>query len=73
MSNLFSVRVKELRKEHKTPQKEIADALGISPRAYRFYESGDRYPDFEGLLILADFYGVSLDYLAGRSELRERK
>lgn len=72
MSQLFSQRLKELRKEQKTPQQQIADALGISPRAYRFYESGDRFPDFQGLIILADFFDVSLDYLVGRSDDRKR-
>ena len=68
MNSYFSTRLKELRKEKKTPQQEIADALGISARAYRFYESGDRYPDFQGLIILADFFDVSIDYLVGRSD-----
>lgn len=68
--NLFAVRLQELRKEKKVPQKELADYLGISVRAYHYYEEGKRYPDFQGLLALADFYGVSLDYLVGRTEQR---
>lgn len=42
--------------------------LGISTRAYQYYESGERYPDFEGLLALADYFQVSIDYLVGRSD-----
>lgn len=66
--DLFAVRLQELRKEKKVPQKELAERLGISVRAYHYYEEGKRYPDFQGLLTLADFYGVSLDYLVGRTE-----
>ena len=47
--------------------------LGISCRAVQSYERGERYPDFKGLLRLADYFDVSLDYLAGRSESRERR
>lgn len=68
--DLFAVRLQELRKEKKVPQKELAERLGISVRAYHYYEEGKRYPDFQGLLTLADFYGVSLDYLVGRTEQR---
>ena len=68
--DLFAVRLQELRKEKKVPQKELAERLGISVRAYHYYEEGQRYPDFQGLLTLADFYGVSLDYLVGRTEQR---
>lgn len=68
--DLFAVRLQELRKEKKIPQKELAERLGISVRAYHYYEEGKRYPDFQGLLTLADFYGVSLDYLVGRTEQR---
>lgn len=68
--DLFAVRLQELRKEKKVPQKELAERLGISVRAYHYYEEGKRYPDFQGLLTLAEFYGVSLDYLVGRTEQR---
>ena len=68
--DLFAFRLQELRKEKKVPQKELAECLGISVRAYHYYEEGKRYPDFQGLLALADFYGVSLDYLVGRTDRR---
>ena len=68
--DLFAVRLQELRKEKRVPQKELAERFGISVRAYHYYEEGKRYPDFQGLLTLADFYGVSLDYFVGRTEQR---
>ena len=68
--DLFAKRVKELRTEKKIPQKELAEQLGITVRAYQYYEEGKRYPDFQGLLALADYYAVSLDYLVGRTDQR---
>lgn len=46
--------------------KNVADKIGISPRGYRFYESGDRQPNVTKLIKIADVLDVSLDYLTGR-------
>lgn len=73
MNTLFSERLKKLRISTKSPQSDIARTLGISTRAYRFYESGDRYPDFHGLIALADYFNVSIDYLVGRSDDSNRR
>ena len=67
----FSERLKELRKERKISQKALGDLLGISDRNIRFYESGEHRPDFEGLLLLAEYFSVSIDYLVGRTDNRE--
>ncbi|MCI9158910.1 MAG: XRE family transcriptional regulator, partial [Lawsonibacter sp.] len=37
------------------------------------YEYATRYPEFPGLIAIADFFDVSLDYLVGRSDVRERR
>ena len=66
--NLFKERLKELRTARRATQKELGEYLGISTRAYQYYEQGERYPDFEGLLALADYFKVSIDYLVGRSD-----
>ena len=66
----FSIVLRELRKEKKVSQRELGELLGISDRNIRFYESGEHRPDFEGLLKLAAFFDVSLDYLVGRSDER---
>ena len=66
----FAVRLKELRAEKKIAQKDLAERLGVTVRAYRYYEEGKRFPDFQGLLTLADCFQVSLDYLAGRTDER---
>ena len=62
----FSIRLKELRTKKQVPQQQLADLLGISTRALRFYEDGSREPKIEGLIKLANFFDVTLDYLVGR-------
>jgi len=69
----FNKILKELRNNRNIVQKDIADVLGISVRAYQHYETGTRFPDFQGLITLADYFDVSLDYLVARSNTRERQ
>lgn len=66
--SIFSERLLFLRTERNLSQKTCAKELQISPRAYIYYESGERYPQLPALVRIADFYGVSLDYLAGRTD-----
>jgi transcriptional regulator with XRE-family HTH domain len=66
-------RLKELRQKHKVSQQELSDLLDVSTRAWRFYEAGDREPTITGLIALADYFNVSLDYLVGRSDDPKRK
>ena len=61
-------RLKELRKSRNIGQKTLADMLGISLRAYQFYESGAYDPALPNLIALADYFQVSIDYLVGRSD-----
>lgn len=42
-------------------------------RTYQGYEYGESYPEVAKLIAIADFFDVSLDYLVGRSEVRERR
>ncbi|MCG4528191.1 helix-turn-helix domain-containing protein [Intestinimonas massiliensis] len=65
---VFSVRLREMRLKKGFRQKDMADLLGITPRAYQYYEEGKRYPDFRGLLLLAEHLNVSIDYLVGRTD-----
>lgn len=66
----LSERLHELRKERKLTQEDAAKEMEIALRSYRRYETGERLPDAEVLVRVADFYGVTLDYLVGRSEKR---
>ena len=65
---VFSVRLREMRLKKGFRQKDMADLLGITPRAYQYYEEGKRYPDFRGLLLLAEHLNVSIDYLVSRTD-----
>ncbi|SFL43996.1 helix-turn-helix domain-containing protein [Pelosinus propionicus] len=68
MSDLFAQRLKYLRGTSKKTQSHMANLLHISIRQYQLYESGQSYPAFHGLIILSNYFGVSLDYLTGRSD-----
>lgn len=60
-------RIRDLREDKDLKQKEIADLLKTSSNYYGDYENGKRDIPFERVIVLADFYGVSLDYIAGRT------
>lgn len=64
--NLFSVRLKELRLQHGFSQEELAKRIGIKQSSYSDWETGKCKPNYEGLEKIADFFGVSLDWLVGR-------
>jgi transcriptional regulator with XRE-family HTH domain len=64
----FSSRLKQCRLAKGLTQKQMAGILKINERSYQNYEGGDRTPNLEGLIALADFFDVSLDYLVGRSD-----
>ena len=64
-------RMRELRKERRETQKQVAEAIGITDRQYQRFEAGKQKPGFDNLVALSDHFGVSLDYLVGRSNRRE--
>lgn len=67
---MLAKRLKELREEKGLFQKDIAKILQITTSAYGFYEQGKRSPDTLVIQRLADFFNVSVDYLLGRSNIR---
>lgn len=58
-------RLKDLREDRDMAQKQIAAVLGIDQRVYSNYETGKRDIPVRHLIKLADYYGVSADYLLG--------
>lgn len=66
--SVFSERLLMLREQRHLTQRGISKELEISPRAYQYYEAGEREPQLSVLVRMADFYGVSIDYLAGRTD-----
>lgn len=66
----FQSRLRKLRKEKKLTQQEIADKLGITRQAYGYYENekSKREPDLATIQKLAEIFGVTTDYLLGRTD-----
>lgn len=60
-------RIRDLREDKDLNQKDVAELLNTSSNYYGDYENGKRDIPFERVIILADFYSVSLDYIAGRT------
>ncbi len=64
-------RIRRLRNDRGLRQEDIADMLGISRIAYTQYELGTRDIPYNILNDLADLYNVSLDFLFGRTTIKE--
>ncbi|MCM1546568.1 MAG: helix-turn-helix domain-containing protein [Clostridiales bacterium] len=61
-------RLKELRTEKGYTQKQFADIFGINSVTYLHYEKEQREPPLSLLADIAEFYGVTVDYLLGLSD-----
>ena len=66
----FYSRLRDLREDVDLTQKRVADLIGVSVNHYGKYERGETDIPLEKAIILAKFYQVSLDYLAGISRVR---
>lgn len=64
----FGERLKELRIENDVTQEELAEHLKVQRPAISGYETKGKQPDYERLILIADFFNVSIDYLLGRTE-----
>ena len=64
---VFHTRIKDFRKSIKLTQKQMAERLNISERAYQYYESGQGVPSLDTISEISDTFNVSIDYLLGKS------
>ena len=64
-------RIRDQREDADKTQTELAEYLGTTAQYYGKYEKGERELPFSRAIQLADYYGISLDYLAGRTDLRQ--
>ena len=64
-------RLKALRKERRETQLQVAQAVGMGDRHYQRVENDEGLPGLEIFSALADLFGVSMDYLAGRTDRRD--
>lgn len=67
---MFSERIRILRNEKRLTQAVVAAHIGLSARGYQDLELGAT-PRGDTLLAIADFYNVSMDWLMGRTDVRE--
>lgn len=71
MRDILAKRLRQCRKEKELKQIEVAIQCDITEKAYQNYELMTREPKLEILIRIADFFEVSLDYLAGRTDNRQ--
>lgn len=65
-------RIVSLRNEKNITQSQLAEELDISPSAIGMYEQGRRKPSYELLEEICDYFNVDMDYLMGRSDIKNR-
>jgi len=63
---MLGKRLRDLREFKNMKQYELSEMLNVSREAYSMYESDKRQMSFESLCFLADFFGVTTDYMLGR-------
>ncbi len=66
--NKFKERLNELLKETNIKQCEIAKQIGISRQTLTNYKSGYSEPRIDELILIANYFGVCIDYLVGRQD-----
>lgn len=71
-SNIFSSRLKELRKSLNLSQNALAESIGLSPMAISTYETAKKYPSIGVVKKIAETYSVSIDWLCGLTDTKIR-
>ena len=67
------IGLREIRKKRGYSQLKVAMDLSISREALSFYETGKRNPDLQMLLLLSDYFDVSIDYLITGKEFQPKR
>ncbi len=62
------MRLKELRKKKHMTQQRLAIELNMSQNTISRYETGEREADYKTLILIADYFQVSIDYLLERTD-----
>ena len=65
---ILGERLFELRKSRKLTRQMVSEAISISAKSYERYENDERDPVAPVIVALADYFGVSTDYLLGRTD-----
>ena len=69
--SIINKRLQHLKATRNLLQKDIAKGSNLSLRGYQNYERGQREPNADVLIALADYFDVSIDYLVGRTDKPE--
>lgn len=72
MNEALAKRLKELRKQHRKTQQQIAEMLGVLRSTYGEYERGKIAPPMDKLQALAAYFSVSVDYLIGNTNAKRK-
>ena len=65
---MYTDKIKHIRISKGLTQKQVADATSLTTVAIQNYENHRRKPTYDVLIALADYFGVSIDYLVGRTD-----
>ena len=71
LGDIMKNNLRKLRKERKLTQVALQTKTGIEQSLLSKFENGERTPPTETLVVLADFYNVSIDYILCRTEKPE--
>ena len=64
----FKMRLKEIRKKRNISQLKLAIDLNLNQNSISRYENGEREADYKTLILFADYFDVSIDYLLERTD-----
>lgn len=65
-NEMFPRRLRTLRERRQLKRRVLAELCGLSQHMIRRYEEGEMEPKATSLVVLADYFGVTVDYLLGR-------
>ncbi len=66
--DILAIRIRQLRIEHNMTQQKLASKLHVQRTTLAGYEAQSRHPPLETLVHIADIFGVTTDYLLGRTD-----
>ena len=67
----MNLKIRDLREDNDLTQKDLAKILNCSQQTYSRYETGEITINIDSLIILANFYNSSIDYLVGITNIKE--
>lgn len=66
--DILAIRIRQLRIEHNMTQQKLASKLHVQRTTLAGYEAKNRHPPLDILVHIADIFGVTTDYLLGRTD-----